>query len=153
MEHVPAERVRNIGIVAHIDAGKTTTSECFLFDAGRSHRLGEVHDGQALDYPVDERDRGIPSSAAATTLHGRDHRVNPIDTPGHVDFTAEVERALRVLDGAGVVRGVVPIAEMFGCATAVRSQTQGRGSFSLEPLNYRRLPDHLTSLHHPKRYE
>ena len=96
------ERIRNIGIMAHIDAGKTTTSERILFYTGKSHRLGEVDDGEAtMDWMSQEQERGITITAAATTCFWRDHQINLIDTPGHVDFTAEVERSIRVLDGGG----------------------------------------------------
>ena len=110
------ERTRNIGIIAHIDAGKTTVTERILFYTGRTHRLGEVHEGAAtMDWMPQERERGITITAAATTCFWRDHRINIIDTPGHVDFTVEVERSLRVLDGGIVVfdgvSGVEPQSE------------------------------------------
>src|SRR5262245_21664481 len=94
----PLDRYRNIGIAAHIDAGKTTTTERILYYTGRSHKIGEVHDGAAtMDFMEQEQERGITITSAATTCFWKDHRVNIIDTPGHVDFTIEVERSMRVL--------------------------------------------------------
>ena len=109
-------RIRNIGIIAHIDAGKTTVSERLLFVTGRTHKMGEVHDGEAvMDYMVQEQERGITITSAVTTFEWRNHDVHLVDTPGHVDFTMEVERSLRVLDGAVVVfdgvNGVEPQSE------------------------------------------
>ena len=108
--------VRNIGIIAHIDAGKTTVTERILYYTGRSHKLGEVHDGEAvMDWMPDEQERGITITSAVTTCRWQDHEIQIIDTPGHVDFTIEVERSLRVLDSAvGVfcaVGGVEPQTE------------------------------------------
>jgi elongation factor G len=113
---VPTNKMRNIGIIAHIDAGKTTVTERILYYTGRSHKMGEVHDGQAvMDWMPDEQERGITITSAVTTCHWKDAEIHIIDTPGHVDFTIEVERSLRVLDGAiGVfcaVGGVEPQSE------------------------------------------
>ena len=112
----PLERTRNIGIMAHIDAGKTTTTERILYYTGKSYKIGEVHDGAAtMDHMVQEQERGITITSAATTCVWNNHRINIIDTPGHVDFTIEVERSLRVLDGAVTVfdsvAGVEPQTE------------------------------------------
>src|SRR6188474_2500469 len=109
-------KVRNIGIIAHIDAGKTTTTERVLYYTGMVHRIGEVHDGAATtDYMEQEQERGITITAAAITASWREHQINVIDTPGHVDFTAEVQRSLRVLDGGitvfDSVAGVEPQSE------------------------------------------
>jgi elongation factor G len=113
---IDVSRIRNVGLTAHIDAGKTTVTERILYFAGRTHRLGEVHDGEAtMDWMVQEQERGITITSAATTAHWKDHQINVIDTPGHVDFTAEVERSLRVLDGTVAlfcaVGGVQPQSE------------------------------------------
>ena len=114
--HFPVAKIRNIGIAAHIDAGKTTTTERILFYTGKTHKIGEVHEGTAvMDWMEQEQERGITITSAATTCFWRDCRINIIDTPGHVDFTIEVERSMRVLDGAvclfGAVEGVEPQSE------------------------------------------
>ena len=112
----PIDKIRNIGIVAHIDAGKTTTTERILFYTGITYKIGEVHEGAAtMDWMEQERERGITITSATTTCFWEDHRINIIDTPGHVDFTIEVERSLKVLDGAVVV---------FDCVGGVEPQTE-----------------------------
>ena len=110
------EKTRNIGIMAHIDAGKTTTTERILFYTGKTHKLGETHEGAAtMDWMAQEQERGITITSAATTCFWKENRINIIDTPGHVDFTVEVERSLRVLDGSVTVMcakgGVEPQSE------------------------------------------
>ncbi len=116
MRQYPIEKYRNIGIIAHIDAGKTTVTERILFYTGISHKIGEVHEGEAtMDWMEQEQERGITITSAATTCLWKDCQINIIDTPGHVDFTVEVERSLRVLDGGVVVfdgkEGVEPQSE------------------------------------------
>ena len=116
MSVTPLERVRNIGIIAHIDAGKTTFTERVLYYTGKIHKIGETHDGEGtMDWMEQEQERGITITSAATTCFWKEHQINIIDTPGHVDFTIEVERSLRVLDGGVAVfdgsQGVEPQSE------------------------------------------
>lgn len=127
------EKTRNIGIMAHIDAGKTTTTERILYYTGKIHKIGETHEGDSqMDWMEEEKERGITITSAATTAQWKDHRINIIDTPGHVDFTIEVERSLRVLDGAVTVldaqSGVEPQTENVGVKLKT---TVFRGSSSL----------------------
>src|SRR3989338_9140573 len=115
-KRAPLDKIRNIGIIAHIDAGKTTTSERILFYTGKTYKIGEVDEGTAtLDWMEQEQERGITITSACTTCFWKDHRLNLIDTPGHVYFTVEVERSLKVLDGAVIVfcavGGVEPQSE------------------------------------------
>ena len=151
----PIERYRNIGISAHIDAGKTTTTERILFYTGVSHKIGEVHDGAAvMDYMEQEQERGITITAAATTAfwkgmdnHFPEHRFNIIDTPGHVDFTIEVERSMRVLDGACMVYcavgGVQPQSETVWRQAVRFDRARGKASSWLLALARSRAIDAL----------
>ena len=161
---VTLEKTRNIGIMAHIDAGKTTTTERILFYTGRTHKMGEVHEGAAvMDWMEQEQERGITITSAATTAFWADHRINIIDTPGHVDFTVEVttpddflgtvigdlsSRRGRVESqeprgNALVVQASVPLASMFGYATDLRSNTQGRANYSMQFDRYEEVPGNI----------
>ncbi len=129
----PLTMVRNIGIMAHIDAGKTTATERILYYTGRTYKIGEVHDGAAvMDWMAQEQERGITITSAATTCEWRDHRINIIDTPGHVDFTMEVERSLRVLDGA-----IALFCSVGGCRAPVRDRMAAGGQVPRPPHRVR----------------
>ena len=119
---VSLEMTRNIGIMAHIDAGKTTTTERILYYTGINHKIGETHDGTAtMDWMAQEQERGITITSAATTCFWKKHRINIIDTPGHVDFTVEVQRSLRVLDGSVTVL----CAKVVGCTLPMAAEKLG----------------------------
>ena len=150
----PIEDYRNFGIMAHIDAGKTTTTERILYYTGKSHKMGEVHEGAAtMDFMEQEQERGITITSAATTAFWNDKRLNIIDTPGHVDFTIEVERSLRVLDGAVCVLelqsgrraadrdGLAPGRQVQGSAHRLRQQDgQDRRGLLSVPEGHRGAP-------------
>ena len=134
----PLEKIRNIGIAAHIDAGKTTTTERILFYTGKTHKIGEVHDGAAVtDFMEQERERGITIQSAAVTAEWKGHQINIIDTPGHVDFTIEVERSLRVLDG---------VVAVFCAVGGVQSQSETVWRQANFNLNQKQFGDKLTDM-------
>ena len=162
------ESTRNIGTIAHIDAGKTTVTEGILYRTGLTHKIGAVHDGEAtMDWMEQEQERGITITSAATTCFWQDYRVNIIDTPGHIDFTVEVERSLRVLDGAVVIfdgkMGVEPQSETVWrqadkyhvpriCFINKINQTGGDFYDSLETMQ-ERLSKHMYPIHLPIGHE
>jgi elongation factor G len=167
-QNVPLKDFRNIGIIAHIDAGKTTTTEGILYRTGISHKIGAVHDGETTtDWMAQERERGITITSAAVTAFWKGHKINIIDTPGHIDFTAEVERSLRVLDGAVTVfdgkmgveaqtETVWRQANKYGvpriCFINKINQIGGDFYKSLESIHYR-LSKHALPIHLPIGFE